>query len=166
MDFLRRLFGGGKPGDAQPGLPGSPTPSLGKAPPPASVSSPPPERDDAPAPRRRYLEYIAGSSAKFYAVVLDPGADDRWRVRSTFGRIGTKRDWGVRIDGVSFPTARAAYEALLAEKEGKGYEVRPWPGKLQLAGAKFEAEETQAPIGMDDQVLFRANRRGELPPED
>jgi hypothetical protein len=54
--------------------------------------------------------------------------------------------------------------ALIDEKTGKGYEIRPWPATLLLPdGASVDEGATTADTERD-QVLFRAPRRGSLPP--
>lgn len=112
-----------------------------------------------------YLEYVGGVSSKFYAVSLEEEAGGTWRVRFNFGRIGFPRAWGVRIEGAKWPKAANAYVDLIEEKRGKGYEVRQWPPYLQLPdGGSLEEDASSGGAGEPDEVLFRAAKRGSLPP--
>ena len=53
--------------------------------------------------------------------------------------------------------------AIVDERTGKGYEIRPWPATLRLPdGGTVDDGETST--DQADQVLFRAASRGELPP--
>ncbi len=164
MSFLRRLFGGGRdrkesrrPVRADP--PREPVVDPGHP-----VADPEPA-DLTPAPRRRYLEYVGGSSAKYYAVILDQSEGGEWRARFTFGRIGSRRAWDERIEGVSFEKAKRAYDALLSEKTGKGYEARPWPEHLALPEDASIAPDVGSEPEVQDLTLFRAAARGALPSE-
>ena len=62
------------------------------------------------------------------------------------------------------PWAKAAttYMALIDEKQGKGYELRPWPAYLQLPDGTTVEDD---PSADDVQTRFRAATRGTLPPE-
>lgn len=117
------------------------------------------------APRRvhAYLEYIGGGSSKFYAVTLEEEEGETWRVRFNFGRIGFPRAWGTRVEGASWPKAAQAYQALVDEKLGKGYERGGWPATLVLPdGATLDDAPDDAGA---DRTLFRSPARGVLPPE-
>jgi hypothetical protein len=179
MSFLRKLFGGGK----EPAKPErrrvgrvpspAPTPAPGPAPsrpPPNPAPKPAPKpfwiADLPPSPKHFYLEYLGGASSKFYAVSLEEEEGGTWRVRFNFGRIGFPRAWDTRVKGATWRKASTTYMALVDEKLGKGYEGRRWPATLQLPdGSSLEAEDPgEGPEAQGD-VLFRASRRGGLPPE-
>jgi predicted DNA-binding WGR domain protein len=182
LGFVRRLLGGGGSSDrpALPGLspapPSTPSSRARRASSPASAqpSSRTPPRQPKPTPiadmppgrKQFYLEYVGGNSAKFYAASLEEEDGRTWRVRFNFGRIGFPRAWDTRLDGATWAKASTAYMALIDEKLGKGYEPRPWPSTLKLPdGATLELEHaTGADVGID-QTLFRAQKRGTLPPE-
>jgi predicted DNA-binding WGR domain protein len=118
----------------------------------------------APAGGRVYLEYVGGGSSKFYAVVLDEDAEAAWSVSFNFGRIGAPRAWQKRIDRATFEEAKHAFDALVEEKLGKGYERRPWPPTLLApGGAETELGSTGGTGDPVTEVLFRAERRGTLP---
>ena len=167
MSFLKKLFGGGNKPEASAKRSGTrPAPSGAKpARPPAG---PPPERVRTPtlaetAPRQLhvYFEYVGGASSKFYAISLEEEADDTWRVRFNFGRIGSPRAWASRVEGVSWKQAATAYSSLVDEREGKGYELRPWPAYLTLPDGSSVEDDGSAEA---DGSLFRAAKRGTLPP--
>ena len=166
MSFIRKLFHRGNGDQARRR---ARTPS-----PPRSPSEPPPEAPDpapkestladlSPTARHAYFEFVGGSSAKFYAVSLEEEEGGTWRVRFTFGRIGSTRAWDTRVEGAPWPKAAQAYTSIVNERTGKGYELRPWPATLKLPdGGTVDDGETST--GGSDQVLFRAAKRGELPP--
>jgi predicted DNA-binding WGR domain protein len=120
--------------------------------------------DLTPAPHHAYFEFVGGASAKYYALSLEEEAGGTWRVRFTFGRIGSRRAWESRIESASWQKAAQTYQALVDEKVGKGYEFRPWPGSLKLPDGATIADDDPSSAGSQDQVLFRASRRGNLPP--
>ena len=167
MSFLRRLFGSGDQADEPSGdaVP-SPTPPAPNARPRSPDPRPKvPTLADLPPHRlQSYFEYVGGGSSKFYAVSLEEEEGGTWRVRFNFGRIGFPRAWGTRVEGVPWARAAAAYMALVDERTGKGYELARWPANLRLPdGATLDASEVDAAAGQE-QVLFRASKRGVLPP--
>ena len=84
-------------------------------------------------------------------------------MRFTFGRIGSTRAWDTRVEGAPWPKAARAYMAIVDERTGKGYEIRPWPATLKLPdGGTVDDGETST--DQAEKVLFRAATRGELPP--
>jgi hypothetical protein len=117
-------------------------------------------------PRRlhSYFEYVGGGSSKFYAVSVEEDEGETWRVRFNFGRIGFPRAWDTRVEGAPWPKAARVYQGLIDEKLGKGYEIRPWPANLKLPDGSTLDDDTSEAAGEADQVLFRAARRGTLPP--
>jgi predicted DNA-binding WGR domain protein len=119
--------------------------------------------DLPPRPMHAYYEYVGGGSSKFYAISLEEEAEDTWRVRFNFGRIGFPRAWESRIHGVPWAKAATAYSALIDEKEGKGYEFRSWPAYLKLPDGATADDDPGG--GEGDRLLFRAAKRGTLPPE-
>jgi predicted DNA-binding WGR domain protein len=117
-------------------------------------------------PRRlqSYFEYVGGGSSKFYAVSLEEEEGGTWRVRFNFGRIGFPRAWGTRVEGATWAKAATAYMALVDERTGKGYELTRWPANLRLPdGATLDANAAEG-AAEQEHVLFRASKRGVLPP--
>jgi predicted DNA-binding WGR domain protein len=111
------------------------------------------------------MEYVGGASAKFYAVSLEEEDGETWRVRFNFGRIGFPRAWDTRVEGAAWARAITAYMALVDEKMGKGYEPRPWPANLTLPdGGQIADDHATEGLGSSE-TLFRADRKGVLPPE-
>jgi hypothetical protein len=108
---------------------------------------------------------VGGGSSKFYAVSVEEEDGETWRVRFNFGRIGFPRAWDVRVTGATWPKAAKAYEALIEEKEGKGYEFRPWPAYLKLPDGTTVEEDEPGDDAERQSTLFRAPKRGTLPPE-
>src|SRR5262245_778269 len=167
MSFLRKLFGEGKQPPKTPrGGPAAPGPSSSTA---ADDVPPAPPRaptlaDLEAAPRHSYFEYVGGGSSKFYAVSLEEDDGATWRVRFNFGRIGFPRSWDARVAGAPWDKAARTYMALVDEKLGKGYEIRPWPATLQLPDGTTFDEDAAASEAEREGVLFRASRRGSLPP--
>ena len=166
MEFLRRLLGGAKePPTRQVKPSASPAPrgTSAELPPPAPKA--PSFTDLPPGPRRFYLEYVGGASSKFYAVSLEEEDDCTWSVRFNFGRIGYPRAWDARVERASWPKAANAYMGLIEEKQGKGYEPRPWPAYLKLPdGGSLEAADSTGSDGELNETLFRAAAKGTLPP--
>jgi predicted DNA-binding WGR domain protein len=169
MSFFRKLLGGKNgPENGRKARPPSPRPQpAGDVPLAVPQRQPLPSPEDIPPARRRlYLEYVGGASSKFYAISLEDETDGTWSVRFNFGRIGFPRAWDTRVEGVPWAKAFAAYEALLYEKQGKGYEPQIWPGYLKLPdGATLGPDDAVDVDGGSGGVLFRASRRGTLPPE-
>jgi hypothetical protein len=167
MLFLRKLIGGRKqpqkPSSVRSASPASPPRPLAEVSPSASNS--PTLADLSPAPRNSYFEYVGGGSSKFYAVSLEEEEGGTWRVRFNFGRIGFPRAWDTRVSGVPWTKAATAYAALVEEKLGKGYEIRQWPGNLKLPDGTTFDEDASAARAVRDDDLFRASKRGTLPPE-
>jgi predicted DNA-binding WGR domain protein len=86
-----------------------------------------------------YLEFVGGSAAKFYAAVVEQGADASCSVSFNFGRIGFPREWARKVDSVGESEALRVYSDLIGDKERKGYERRPWPASLVLpSGGAFD----------------------------
>ena len=134
MSFLRKLFGtGDKPTKPSADSP-HPLPETASA-----VAAG--RRAVAPIPTAgrvvatgaaRLLRVRRRRSSKFYAVSLEEEDGETWRVRFNFGRIGFPRAWAARVEAVPWPKAATTYMALIDEKQGKGYELRPWPTYLRL----------------------------------
>ena len=165
MSFLRKLFGSeDKPTKPSARGAASPPPSRRPSSPPGGEPAPriPTLAESSPRALHAYFEYVGGGSAKFYAVSLEEEDGETWRVRFNFGRIGYPRDWATRVQGVAWGKAAKAYEALVDEKQGKGYELRPWPAALQLPDGSTVEDD---PSANDPQTRFRAATRGALPPE-
>lgn len=167
MSFLRKVFGSGKepPKPARPSR-ASPPPS-----PSASARASAAPRDDpipsladlSPRALHSYFEYVGGASSKFYAVSLEEEDGDLWRVRFNFGRIGFPRAWAARVEGATWRKAAKAYDALVEEKQGKGYELRPWPAYLTLPDGTTVADDDSVDA-RGDRAPFRSRTRGTLPP--
>lgn len=166
MSFLRKLFERQQRPQQRSSVrsasPGSPPRPLADVSP--SATNRPTLAEMSPAPRHSYFEYVGGDSSKFYAVSLEEEEGGTWRVRFNFGRIGFPRTWNTRVDGAPWTKAARAYMGLVDEKLGKGYEIRQWPGNLKLPdGTTFDEDASTAGAERDD-VLFRASKRGTLPP--
>jgi hypothetical protein len=165
MSFLRKLFGSGDNAERERrDRQRSPSPS-----PPASPQEPlelpprPPTLADLPPnPYHAYFEFVGGSSSKFYAISLEEEGET-WRVRFTFGRIGSTRAWDTRAEGAPWAKGAQVYEAMVDERMGKGYELRPWPANLKLPDGGTVDDDASG-SGDTDQVLFRAASPGTLPP--
>ncbi|HYC07474.1 MAG TPA: DUF4253 domain-containing protein, partial [Candidatus Binatia bacterium] len=113
---------------------------------------------------RVYLEFVGGTSAKFYALVVVQDDNDRWGVAFNFGRIGYPRDWARKAAGMSRAEAQRVYDAALSEKLKGGYTEQPWPDDLALPGARGGAgSRTSGPVDPEF-GLFRSTIRGGLPP--
>jgi predicted DNA-binding WGR domain protein len=164
MSFLRRVFGGKQPQPTPDAAAASPAPSKSRGATQRPFPAAPSLADSPPTPLHAYFEYVGGDSSKFYAVSLEEEDGDTWRVRFNFGRIGFPRAWAARVEGVPWDKAASAYMALVDEKTGKGYEIRPWPPILKLPDGTSVDEDSTAGQAERDQVLFRASRRGTLPP--
>jgi len=121
--------------------------------------------DTPPRHLHSYFEYVGGGSSKFYAVSLEEEDGGTWRVRFNFGRIGFPRAWSIRVEGAPWRKAAAAYMALVDEKTGKGYEIQPWPPTLKLPDGSALGDDAPSGATEQDPVLFRAAKRGTLPPE-
>jgi hypothetical protein len=112
---------------------------------------------------RTYLEFVGGSAAKCYAAILEPDEADGWRVWFTFGRIGTPREWALKVDGVPESKARHVYEELIGEKTRKGYEVRPWPASLPLPGGEVVDDPAAEASTGTVRGIYMASQPGTLP---
>ncbi len=164
MSFLRKLFGSGdKPRRPSARRASSPPPSRPPSPP---AGTPPPRiptlAESSPRALHAYFEYVGGGSSKFYAVSLEEEDGETWRVRFNFGRIGSRREWATRVEGVTWAKAATTYVALIDEKQGKGYEIQRWPAALRLPDGSTIEED---PSADSVQTRFRAATRGSLPPE-
>jgi predicted DNA-binding WGR domain protein len=111
-----------------------------------------------------YLEFVGGSAAKFYAAVIEQGADATWTVSFNFGRIGFPRDWARKVDSVKEPDARRVYAELISEKQRKGYERRPWPAYLALPSGEGPDEQPES-MPISTRGLYISSVAGRLPPE-
>lgn len=165
MSFLRRLFGAGTsprdPSDERESQPSSLAPDAAPGPPAPKTPS---FAELSPRPTHAYLEYVGGGSSKFYAVSLEEEDGGTWKVRFNFGRIGFPRAWAARVEGAEWTKAANAYMALIDEKTGKGYELKRWPAYLKLPdGTAVEEDAAPEAVGLDG-VLFRAAKRGRVPP--
>ena len=126
---------------------------------------------DGPSGDRRYLEFVGGSSAKFYAVVLH-GDDDGWTVSFNFGRIGHPRDWAAKVEETDEDEARETFDDVIDEKLRGGYQPRPWPTSLSMpdtAAGDWPDEEDDTNAGPSPDAgptRFHAAAPGTLPPAD
>jgi predicted DNA-binding WGR domain protein len=127
---------------------------------------------DGPQGDRRYLEFVGGTSAKFYAVVLHGDDDDAWTVSFNFGRIGRPRDWAVKVDALDQDEGREAFDELIDEKLRGGYQLQPWPANLAMpdeASLKWPADADAAEAAPDLSQRprrYRAEAAGTLPQPD
>ena len=63
-----------------------------------------------------YLEYIYGTSNKFYSLALLENPDGTWSAAFNYGPIDHPRGWGFKAAGVAEVVARKAYDAALRDK--------------------------------------------------
>jgi hypothetical protein len=164
MSFIRRLFGQGD--DEHEEEPSAPTrredpgSDVAAARPPAEAPEPRKPIDHGP---RTYLEFVGGSASKCYAAIIEPDEADGWRVWFTFGRIGTPREWALKVDGVDESKARRVYDGLIVEKIRKGYEARPWPAGLALPGGAVVDDPADDPGIGTVRGIYIATSPGTLP---
>jgi len=112
-----------------------------------------------------YLEFVGGSAAKFYAAEIEQEDGGTWSVAFNFGRIGFPRDWARKVDGVDEAKARRVYADLIAEKQRKGYEIRPWPASLRPPSGAFPAAaDGTASSGRTTRGIYISASAGRLPP--
>lgn len=121
--------------------------------------------DDGSGPAERvYLEFVGGSSAKFYALAIVQGEDGTWGVAFNFGRIGSPREWGRKAEGVSREKAQAVFDSFQDEKLRGGYEERLWPADLEppvgAAGSSLGAGDRDEPAA----GIYTSTVAGVLPP--
>ena len=118
----------------------------------------------AGAVERRYLEFVGGTSAKFYAIVLH-AVDDAWTVQFNFGRIGHPRDWGVKVEDADENEAREAFDSVIEEKIRGGYEPRSWPPDLEMPeGLAAASDDEPGERGPSSAGLYVSSVAGTLPP--
>ena len=135
-------------------------------------NGPEPERPDDLPPERppdlgsqTYLEFVGGSAAKFYAAEIEQDDAGTWSVAFNFGRIGFPRDWARKVDGVDEAKARRVYADLIAEKQRKGYEIRPWPVSLRLPSGDLPTlADGTASSGPATRGIYVSATVGRLPP--
>ena len=159
MSFIRRLFGGPSPHDGDDEHDADESRTT-----PRPSRPPTPRRPTEPRGPRTYLEFVGGSAAKFYAAIIEEGADG-WRVSFNFGRIGFPRAWATKVDGAGEGQARRVYDGLLDEKVRKGYEVRPWPASLALPSGE-QVDDPAADPHDAVRGIYVSTRRGQLPTGD
>jgi len=87
--------------------------------------------------RDDYLEFVEGSSAKFYHLQLAEHGDGTADVIARYGRIGTDGQQTIKASSEPLEKANAAYDKALREKTNKGYqpvsqENDPWMGYIEL----------------------------------
>jgi bifunctional non-homologous end joining protein LigD len=71
---------------------------------------------------RAELYFRQGSSDKVYHLQLE-GENDQWSVRAQWGRRGSSLQSDVKATGVVYEEAKRAYDRILREKMGKGYQL-------------------------------------------
>ena len=118
--------------------------------------------DDAEDLGAVYLEFIGGSSAKFYAGVLEEASDGSWSVAFNFGRIGFPREWARKVEGVDAARARTTLVDLISEKQRKGYERRPWPAYLALPNGQRPVAAEDSPAAAS-RGIYASAVQGKLP---
>jgi hypothetical protein len=152
-DYLRRLLRSEPNVDAEPE---------------ADVSDDyePDDDDDGTEPNERiYLEFVEGSSAKFYALVIVRLDDGTCGVAFNFGRIGYPRQWGHKVTDVSRAKAQDVFDATRDEKLRGGYEARLWPGDLELPDGAVGASSDGAGRGAEPGPgIYMSTTIGVLPP--
>ncbi|MBA2719549.1 MAG: DUF4253 domain-containing protein [Chloroflexi bacterium] len=122
--------------------------------------------DGAAQPSERvYLEFVEGSSAKFYALVIVRDDDGTWGVAFNFGRIGYPREWGRKITGASRAKAQDVLDATRDEKLRGGYGERLWPDDLTLPqGAPGSTSGASGHDSGPGPGIYVATTIGLLPP--
>ena len=63
-----------------------------------------------------YMEYVYGSSNKFYSIALLENADGTWSAAFNYGPIDHPRGWGFKAANVAEAVARKTYDAALRDK--------------------------------------------------
>jgi hypothetical protein len=88
-----------------------------------------------------YMEYIYGSSNKFYSIALLENPDGTWSAAFNYGPIDHPRGWGLKAAGVTEAVARKAYDAALRDKSDytlqgqvKAYAAYPDVVRVGLSG--------------------------------
>lgn len=69
-----------------------------------------------------HLYFREGSSDKVYDVRLEQDGDD-FSVHFSYGRRGSNKTEGYKVQGVSEEAARKEYDKLVQSKTKKGYQV-------------------------------------------
>ena len=130
------------------------------------------DREDGPSGDRRYLEFVGGNSAKFYAVVLHGDDDDGWTVSFNFGRIGHPREWATKVEEADEDEAREIFDEVLDEKLRGGYQPRAWPASLSMpdtATGEWPEDTDHPDTGPSPDAgptRYLAKSPGKLPPRD
>lgn len=103
-------------------------PSSGPTPGARPAGSPPPPRGSTAVGNRRYFEYRAGTSSKFWEIETVGAYGAEVKVR--WGRIGSEGSVNVKSFGGNVANARKWRRAMINSKLSKGYvEVTPAPGR-------------------------------------
>jgi bifunctional non-homologous end joining protein LigD len=71
---------------------------------------------------RAELYFRQGSSDKVYHLQLD-NTDDKWSVQAQWGRRGFALQSDVKVRESTYEEAKRAYDRILREKTGKGYQI-------------------------------------------
>jgi bifunctional non-homologous end joining protein LigD len=69
------------------------------------------------------LFFKEGSSDKFYDIQIEE-TNGKCSVPFVYGRMGTAGQSGVKVSGVSYEEAKKAYDKVVKEKIGKGYQEK------------------------------------------
>jgi bifunctional non-homologous end joining protein LigD len=68
------------------------------------------------------LYFQQGSSDKVYHLQLE-NADNKWSVEAQWGRRGSALQNDTKVSSTSYEEAKRAYDRILREKTGKGYQI-------------------------------------------
>lgn len=91
------------------------------------------------------LHYLGGGSDKVYHVTLAKNDDGTYTVAFAYGRRGSTLNQGSKYDGPSLTKARNAYDKIVSEKTGKGYDVVGSNGVPSLRGVGSSGSTTVPP---------------------
>lgn len=74
-----------------------------------------------------HLEYVHGSSNKFYTLVLLENADGTFSTAFNYGPRGRPRSWDFKVKSTDHTRAQSEFDKIATEKRAKGYQDVPWP---------------------------------------
>src|SRR6266403_476064 len=80
------------------------------------------QRSDKMQTERAELYFRQGSSDKVYHLQLE-NVQDQWSVQAQWGRRGSALQSDVKVSGTGYEEAKRAYDRILREKTGKGYQI-------------------------------------------
>jgi predicted DNA-binding WGR domain protein len=80
------------------------------------------QRSDKMQTERAELYFRQGSSDKVYHLQLE-NTQERWSVQAQWGRRGSALQSDIKVSDTTYEDAKRAYDRLLREKTGKGYQI-------------------------------------------